>query len=70
MNSVLEYLLRKYPTLRREQYVTKGFGESKPIASNRTAEGMAQNRRVEFVVLNKEILKREIERRKLLKSSE
>ena len=70
MNAVLDYLLEKFPALRREQYVTKGYGESKPIASNRTAEGMAQNRRVEFVVLNKEILKREIERRKLLKSSE
>ena len=27
-----------------------GYGETKPIASNRTAEGKAENRRIEFIL--------------------
>jgi outer membrane protein OmpA-like peptidoglycan-associated protein len=32
-----------------DQVVAAGFGKSRPIASNDTSEGRAQNRRVEFI---------------------
>ena len=35
-----------------DRLVSRGFGESKPIASNDNAEGQAQNRRVEFKILS------------------
>jgi outer membrane protein OmpA-like peptidoglycan-associated protein len=51
--AVMEYLLAKSPGIQRDQLTSKGYGESKPVASNDTAEGRSQNRRVEFKLLKK-----------------
>jgi outer membrane protein OmpA-like peptidoglycan-associated protein len=32
----------------------KGYGDTKPIASNKTEEGRAQNRRIELMIINEE----------------
>ena len=38
----------------------------RPIAKNTSALNMAKNRRVEFKVMNRDVLRKEIERRKML----
>ncbi len=69
-DSVLSYMQRKFPALKPEQFTTKGYGESVPLVPNTSELNWAKNRRVEFVVLNKDVLKREVERRRLLKAGE
>ena len=48
--SVYDYLMSKGIT--KEQMSFKGFGETKPLASNDTEAGRAKNRRTEFVFVN------------------
>ena len=50
VESIKEYLLGKYD-LRTSNLIPVGFGETRPIASNKTSQGRASNRRVEFKVL-------------------
>jgi outer membrane protein OmpA-like peptidoglycan-associated protein len=69
-DSVLAYLLRKFPNLKREQFTARGYGESRPLVPNTNPLNMAKNRRVEFVVQNKDVLRREVERRRLLRQGE
>ena len=49
-NSVREHLIGLGVSAERLQSI--GFGESKPIASNRTARGREANRRVEFRIMD------------------
>jgi outer membrane protein OmpA-like peptidoglycan-associated protein len=49
--SVYEYLIKNNISESRLSY--KGFGESNPVATNKTDEGRQLNRRVEFVILSK-----------------
>jgi outer membrane protein OmpA-like peptidoglycan-associated protein len=48
--SVKRYLTQHFP-IQSERLVVRGFGKSKPIASNDTSEGRDKNRRVEVVNL-------------------
>ncbi len=49
--AVVAYLVDKGISSKRLEY--KGYGESKPIATNETDEGRQQNRRTEFKILSK-----------------
>lgn len=47
--SVADYVVTK--GIDKSRVVAKGYGDQKPVASNVSAEGKAQNRRVEFMIL-------------------
>ncbi|HEY8934915.1 MAG TPA: OmpA family protein [Cyclobacteriaceae bacterium] len=49
--AVAKYIVSK--GLLQQNIVSKGYGSSKPVAENTTKEGKAQNRRVEFTILDK-----------------
>lgn len=50
--SARNYLISK--GIDASRLTAKGYGESQPIADNTSKEGMSQNRRTEFVILNQD----------------
>jgi outer membrane protein OmpA-like peptidoglycan-associated protein len=48
--SVMRYIINK--GIKQARLESEGYGESKPLETNDTAEGRAQNRRVEFKILS------------------
>ena len=46
--SVRQYLIKK--GIKQDRIKSKGYGEAKPIADNKTAQGREKNRRVEFII--------------------
>jgi len=68
--SVKSWLTSNYSDIKPRHLSTKGFGESKPVASNDTAEGRAQNRRVTFTLMNAGDLGKDIETRRYKKRGE
>lgn len=57
--SVKAYLVSK--GVNESQLTAKGYGETQPIADNKTAEGRAKNRRVELKVVKPEIKEPDLE---------
>jgi len=49
--SVHDYLEANFPQIKPGNLVSKGYGESTPVAPNKTKEGRAANRRVEFKIV-------------------
>ena len=60
-NAVRDYLLSQGIAATRMS--TRGFGESAPAYSNDTPEGMAQNRRVEFLITANDKMKADAEQK-------
>ena len=54
--AVRAYLLQKYPAIKPEQLLAKGYGSSRPVITVDSDAARAINRRVEFKVLNPAVL--------------
>jgi outer membrane protein OmpA-like peptidoglycan-associated protein len=59
-NSVMQYLT-KQGQIPKAMLQAKGYGISRPIASNDTDDGREKNRRVEFTILEQEFVKKKVE---------
>lgn len=68
--AVHDYLNTNFPAINESQFTVVGYGEAQPVVPNTSAANMAKNRRVEFKVLNTDVLKKEVERRRMLKQGE
>ena len=68
--AVMTYLTTKYADLKPTQFTAKGYGESRPLVPNTSDLNMSKNRRVEFVVQNRDVLRHEVQRRRLLQKGE
>lgn len=56
--SVQLFLLSHFSNIRSENLSIRGFGRNKPLSDNRTEKGRTLNRRVEFEVLNPQLLEK------------
>lgn len=58
--AVMEYLTKK-GGVDEGRLESKGYGNEKPLASNDTDEGREKNRRVEFTILEQDVVKKKVE---------
>jgi outer membrane protein OmpA-like peptidoglycan-associated protein len=63
---LLQYIYSKYSSLNPKNYWYTGYGDAQPVASNKTAEGRAMNRRAEFRLMTMDALTKERGRREAL----
>lgn len=61
--AVARYLFQTSPTLDPKNFSLTGYGDTEPIVSNNSAANRARNRRIEFKVLNPNLLSQERQRR-------
>jgi OOP family OmpA-OmpF porin len=59
-NAVMKYLTGK-AGIDKKMLKAKGYGETKPIASNDTEDGREQNRRVEFTITKQDVIETKVE---------
>jgi outer membrane protein OmpA-like peptidoglycan-associated protein len=52
------YLVGRFPAIRPERLEVRGYGSSRLLVPTASWQSSARNRRVEFVVLNPEVLRR------------
>jgi OmpA-OmpF porin, OOP family len=57
--AVLDWFRANCAEANLENFSTQGYGEDRPVGSNNTERGRALNRRIEFKVLNPEVLRRD-----------
>ena len=55
--AVFDWLSARCPEAALSKFTVRGYGEERPVANNKTAKGMSENRRIEFRVLNPEVLR-------------
>lgn len=58
--AVMNYLTGK-AGIDKKMLKAKGYGETRPIASNDTEEGREQNRRVEFTIVRQDVVEKKVE---------
>ena len=51
-NNVAKFL-KDVGNIEQDRITAEGYGEAKPVASNKTANGRAKNRRIEVLIINK-----------------
>jgi len=56
--SVRAFLVSRFSDINSDNLSTRGFGRNRPLSENQTEEGRTLNRRVEFEVLNPELLEK------------